>query len=177
MAMMDVRAFSVNGREVWIGVLYGERIDGITYSLDGREFLMERLALLAEFLRRRGVEVGLEMRDSPYLELVRDVLLGRIENRAALGALSFNGLTPFERKVYEVLTKKVTRGEVVSYGALARTLGTSPRAVGGAMKRNPYPILVPCHRVVAGDGIGNYTPKVEYKMFLLEIEGVKKWTG
>lgn len=177
MAMMDVRAFSVNGREVWIGVLYGGGIDGISYSLDGREFLMERLALLAGFLRRRGVEVRLEMEKSPYPELVRDVLVGRVDNGEALDALNFSGLTSFERKVYEVLTKKVTRGKVVSYGGLAKLVGSSPRAVGGAMRRNPYPILVPCHRVVAGDGIGNYTPKVEYKIFLLEIEGVKKWTG
>lgn len=176
MEMMDVRSFFINGREMWVGVLYGKKLDGIVYSLDGREFLMERLEWLSSFLKRRGVHVGLESGYSEYPELVRDVVLGRVENEQAIGELSFRGVTGFERKVYEVLTDRVKRGEVVSYGALARVLGTSPRAIGGAMKRNPYPIIVPCHRVVSSDGLGYYTPKVEYKMFLLEIEGVKKWT-
>ena len=43
------------------------------------------------------------------------------------------------------------------------------------MRRNPYPIVVPCHRVVASNGLGNYTPKVEYKKFLLMLEGVREW--
>ncbi len=45
------------------------------------------------------------------------------------------------------------------------------------MKRNPYPIVVPCHRVVARDGIGYYTPRLEEKVFLLGIEGVEVWTS
>lgn len=73
--------------------------------------------------------------------------------------------------------KNVKRGSVITYGDLAKALNTSPRAVGGAMKRNPYPIVVPCHRVVAHDGIGYYSSGIEEKKFLLEIEGVKEWTS
>ncbi|MEI9927638.1 MAG: methylated-DNA--[protein]-cysteine S-methyltransferase [Sphingomonas sp.] len=49
-------------------------------------------------------------------------------------------------------------GETLSYGALARRLGSSPRAIGQACARNPFPILVPCHRVLgAGGALGAYS--------------------
>ena len=104
-------------------------------------------------------------------------MVGELDNGKALSELSFEGVTPFERRVYEWLTKNVKRGAVITYGSLAKALETSPRAVGGAMKRNPYPIIVPCHRVVASDGIGHYNLGIEEKKFLLELEGVKEWTS
>jgi methylated-DNA-[protein]-cysteine S-methyltransferase len=49
-------------------------------------------------------------------------------------------------------------GETLSYGALARTAGSAPRAIGQACARNPFPIIVPCHRVVgSGGAIGHYS--------------------
>ncbi len=49
-------------------------------------------------------------------------------------------------------------GKTISYGALARTIGSSPRAIGQACARNPMPIIVPCHRVLsAGDRLGFYS--------------------
>lgn len=175
--MLSVERFTIAGREVWIGVLFGERIRGITFSLDGRDYLKERIASLRSFLERRGVEVELVPKESVYPKLVHDVLVGRRDNDELLGELSFHGITDFERQVYEWLTKRVKRGRVVMYGELAKTLGTSPRAIGGAMKRNPYPIVVPCHRVVAQGGLGYYTPKLEYKICLLKLEGVEEWTS
>jgi methylated-DNA-[protein]-cysteine S-methyltransferase len=64
-------------------------------------------------------------------------------------------------------------GETLSYGALARQLGSSPRAIGQLCARNPFPILVPCHRVLgAGGALGHYSggegPKT--KSWLLEHE-------
>lgn len=64
-------------------------------------------------------------------------------------------------------------GETLSYGALARRLGSSPRAIGQLCARNPFPILVPCHRVLgSGGALGNYSggdgPKT--KSWLLEHE-------
>jgi len=174
--MLSVDAFEMMGKKVWIAVLWEEKIQGITFALDGKQF-EKNIERLTEFLRRRGVKVNTEPRESPYPGLIRDVILGRVENSDALTELSFEGVTPFERKVYEWLTKNVKRGSVITYGSLAKAVGTSPRAIGGAMKRNPYPIVVPCHRVVAHDGIGYYTPRLEEKVFLLEIEGVKEWTS
>ena len=64
-------------------------------------------------------------------------------------------------------------GETLSYGALARMLGSSPRAIGQLCARNPFPIVVPCHRVLGGGGaLGAYSagdgPKT--KSWLLEHE-------
>ncbi|MCW3834897.1 methylated-DNA--[protein]-cysteine S-methyltransferase [Sphingomonas canadensis] len=52
----------------------------------------------------------------------------------------------------------VPYGETMSYGALARQLGSAPRAIGQLCARNPFPVVVPCHRVLAGGGaLGNYS--------------------
>ena len=82
---------------------------------------------------------------------------------------------PFRRAVYETLHREVSYGETVSYGELAemaRRPGAA-RAVGNAMSRNPVPIVVPCHRVVASGGrIGGYgLSGVRTKRFLLALEG------
>lgn len=50
-----------------------------------------------------------------------------------------------------------TAGELLTYSTVARMLGTSARAVGGLCASNPYPIIVPCHRVIAKTGLGGYT--------------------
>ena len=66
--------------------------------------------------------------------------------------------TPFERRCWARLRETAT-GETVSYGELATEIGVpaAARAVGRAMRRNPAPLLVPCHRVVAaGGGLGGY---------------------
>jgi len=52
----------------------------------------------------------------------------------------------------------IAYGDTLSYGALARQLGSSPRAIGQLCARNPFPIVVPCHRVLPGGGLlGNYS--------------------
>ncbi len=87
------------------------------------------------------------------------------------------GATPFQRRVWDAL-RRIPYGAVRTYGELARELGTSPRAVGGACARNPIPILVPCHRVVARDGLGGFAGQwetglaLEVKRRLLAVEGV-----
>lgn len=174
--MLAIERFRVNGRDVWIGVIFHGRIQGISFAFTRRE-LLERVSNLAGFLRRRGVSLSLDVQPSNYTELVYRVMTGDLDNEEALSELSFEGVTPFEMLVYEWLTKNVKRGAVITYGNLARALETSPRAIGGAMKRNPYPIVVPCHRVVASDGIGYYSSGIEEKRFLLELEGVKEWTS
>lgn len=76
------------------------------------------------------------------------------------------------------LVSLVPPGLVTTYGSIARVLQVSPRLVGRALKANPYPIVVPCHRVVRSDGsLGGYSlggPRVKRR--LLEVEGVE-FTG
>lgn len=79
----------------------------------------------------------------------------------------------FQRRVWARLGA-IPYGAVESYGALARELGTSPRALANACATNPLPILVPCHRVVgAGGRIGGYSggDGPETKQALLRLEG------
>jgi methylated-DNA-[protein]-cysteine S-methyltransferase len=81
---------------------------------------------------------------------------------------------PFRHLVLETLHREVHRGEVVTYGALARAAGNprAYRAAATACARNPVPLLVPCHRVLPSTGgIGLYGGGVERKRALLELEG------
>jgi methylated-DNA-[protein]-cysteine S-methyltransferase len=86
--------------------------------------------------------------------------------------------TIFENRVYEVVSQ-IPRGKVSTYIDIARVLAiASPRAVGQALRRNPYAPQVPCHRVVCADGrIGGFYgesagPLIEEKMRMLSEEGV-----
>jgi methylated-DNA-[protein]-cysteine S-methyltransferase len=81
-------------------------------------------------------------------------------------------LTDFEQSVlYE--TRKIGYGSVITYSKLARAVGRpkAARAVGNALRKNPVPIVIPCHRVVAKSGIGGYVLGVDLKRRLLELEG------
>lgn len=88
--------------------------------------------------------------------------------------LDDDGWTPFQRDVAAVL-RAVRYGEVVSYGELAALAGhpNAQRAAGTFCAGNRFPIVVPCHRVVAADGIGSYgSLGIDYKRRLLALEGV-----
>lgn len=64
--------------------------------------------------------------------------------------------TPFQLRVWRAL-QDIPPGAARTYGELAQALGSSPRAVGGACRANPVPIVVPCHRVVSAAGLGGYS--------------------
>lgn len=83
------------------------------------------------------------------------------------------GGTPFQQKVLKELAN-VPFGETVTYGELAARTGNprASRAVGGVMRRNPLPIVIPCHRVLAcGGRLGGFTGGTDLKEMLLGIEG------
>lgn len=75
----------------------------------------------------------------------------------------------FQYRVWQYLTM-IPNGETQSYGEVAEALDTGARAVANACRRNPTPIIVPCHRVVAANGLGGYAGKIEG----FEV-GVKEW--
>ena len=79
-----------------------------------------------------------------------------------------------QRIVLETLRDIAPYGRVVTYGELARRSGCAggARAVGQAMARNPLPLVVPCHRVVAAGGLGGYGGGLPLKRRLLALEGV-----
>lgn len=78
--------------------------------------------------------------------------------------------TDFRRRVYGAL-REIPYGQTVSYGELARRLGSAPRAVGQANHNNPISIVIPCHRVIGADGsMVGYGGGLPRKTFLLELE-------
>lgn len=93
--------------------------------------------------------------------------------------LDWSAMSRLQRQVLEVLYNSVGYGETVSYGTLARRAGLDragsfpARAVGQIMGSNPIPLIVPCHRVVAADGLGGYSggTGLEVKRWLLTFEG------
>ena len=90
--------------------------------------------------------------------------------------LDVRGGTEFQRRVWEA-TRAIPRGETRTYGQLARDVGSpgAARAVGQAMARNPWPIIVPCHRVVGHDGrLTGFGGGLKMKHRLLEMEAVER---
>ena len=83
--------------------------------------------------------------------------------------------TPFQQRVWQELCR-IPYGHTATYGEIARRIGLpkASRAVGQANHRNPIPILIPCHRVIAAHGgLGGYGGGLDIKIRLLEHEGVR----
>ncbi|KAF2211416.1 hypothetical protein CERZMDRAFT_112528 [Cercospora zeae-maydis SCOH1-5] len=90
-------------------------------------------------------------------------------------------VTEYQQRVYALL-RQIPAGRVSTYAALSKALSSSPRAVGGALRRNPFAPEVPCHRVISADGyIGGFLGKWQQapsginqvkKLELLKQEGV-----
>jgi methylated-DNA-[protein]-cysteine S-methyltransferase len=82
-------------------------------------------------------------------------------------------LTPFQKKVFRVVSA-IPAGRTLTYGEVAKRIGRprAARAVGQAMRANPHAPFMPCHRVVAADGLGGYGGKMhsKTKTALLEWE-------
>jgi O-6-methylguanine DNA methyltransferase len=88
--------------------------------------------------------------------------------------ISLQGLTPFAQSVLRQ-TAAIPRARVVSYGDIAKGVDRpgAARAVGRVQGQNPFPLIIPCHRVVRGDGsIGHYGAGTQLKGYLLSQEGV-----
>jgi len=108
-------------------------------------------------------------------------MIGLYEGRRTTShvRLDWGAVSEFEKKVCQAMNE-IPRGKVASYGMLAKRISSGPRAVGTGVARNPWPLFVPCHRVVPasleignysiGGGLSDYGCAV--KRELLEREGV-----
>ena len=78
----------------------------------------------------------------------------------------------FEHQVWSAM-QKIPYGKTACYGDLASVIDSAPRAVGGACGKNPIPIVIPCHRVLAKSGLGGYSGSggIKTKQALLTLEG------
>ena len=91
-------------------------------------------------------------------------------------ALASEG-TEFQKKIWNAL-RRIPVGQTWTYGDLAKSVDTAPRAAANACRRNRIPILIPCHRIIAKTGLGGYFGQstgemLEVKRWLLEHEGVE----
>jgi methylated-DNA-[protein]-cysteine S-methyltransferase len=107
-------------------------------------------------------------------------MTGRSVDFAAV-AVDLTDVEPFGRKIYEA-ARAISWGQTVSYGELARQTGSpgAARAVGQALSRNPVPIVIPCHRVLAkGHRVGGFSAHggTFTKERLLALEGVRLEAG
>lgn len=77
--------------------------------------------------------------------------------------------TEFQQRVWQALLN-ISAGKTKTYGELAQQLNTSARAIGNACRKNPIPIIIPCHRVVAKNGLGGFGGMQHGKLL-----NIKKW--
>jgi O-6-methylguanine DNA methyltransferase len=116
-----------------------------------------------------------------HLRTARTAIVAYLAGKARSFAipLDWGDHSPFQMKVWGVL-QSIPYGRVRSYGWVARKIGKprAARAVGAACGANPVPLLVPCHRVVAGDGsLGGFSGGLPNKKRLLTLEGIRLGRG
>jgi methylated-DNA-[protein]-cysteine S-methyltransferase len=112
-------------------------------------------------------------RCAPVLDELAGYFAGSVREFAV--DVDFRLMSASQQQVLGTLYRTVHYGQVITYGELARLSGTGipARGIGAIMGSNPIPIIVPCHRVVAGDGLGGFSAGegVESKRRLLTLEG------
>jgi methylated-DNA-[protein]-cysteine S-methyltransferase len=140
------------------------------------EYEESETAFVSRLKRRVG---GKPVRSPDRLEdvahQVTDYLVGARQSFDL--SVDLAGLTPFQQRVLQAVAR-VPRGKVATYAEIARRIDRpkAARAVGQALRRNPIPIVIPCHRVLASNGgLGGYTGRggVRTKKQLLSLEGVE----
>ncbi|MGH2906386.1 MAG: methylated-DNA--[protein]-cysteine S-methyltransferase [Solirubrobacterales bacterium] len=164
-------AFALREPDLWIEVdSPGGRVFA-AFSESGISFVSPA-ADAGEFecefeLRTGRIAVAADPLDHP--EIVEVLNSGE----AAIEMCDLESVSPFTRRVLEA-TAQIERGQTRSYQWLARHIGMpqAARAVGNALGANPVPVVIPCHRIVRGDGtLGGYAFGAPMKRMLLAAEG------
>jgi len=149
----------------WVGVLGAD--SGLL-----KLTLPQTLAKEAERLLGGGVR-GAARSDGFFADLTRRLKSYFSGQRVAFDdELDLAAATAFQRQVWQ-LARLIPYGETRSYGWIAERTGKAGvgRAVGQALARNPLPVIIPCHRVVASDGkLGGYSGGLDRKKYLLKLE-------
>jgi methylated-DNA-[protein]-cysteine S-methyltransferase len=169
--MMTAQAFAVFDTNIGrCGIAWGER--GVTgVQLPEASETRTRAQLARRYPQAREAPPPTNVRRA--IEAITSLLLGRPIDLSAV-VLDMEGVPEFDRRVYEA-ARGIPAGATLSYGELAARLGdrTLAREVGQALGRNPFPIVVPCHRVLAvGGRSGGFSANggVATKLRLLTIE-------
>lgn len=146
----------------------------LSLEIEGQKLLSLAISI------KRTTKKRVATRNNEVNSQLADTILMQLENYFS-SATSFKKITmelqgtPFQKSVWREL-RKIPLGETRTYGEIASKLNSSARAVGNACRRNPIPIIIPCHRVVSAKGLGGYAGETEgrqlnIKRWLLKHEG------
>jgi methylated-DNA-[protein]-cysteine S-methyltransferase len=162
----------------WCGVAWGER-GIVAVQLPETHAQKTRARLLQRCRHAR------EATPPPDVARAIDAIVALLRGEASdlsgvaldLDRIGLDRIGPFERKVYEI-ARTIAPGATLTYGEIATQLGDRAlaRDVGQALGRNPFPLIVPCHRVLAAGGkVGGFSANggVTTKLRLLSIEGAR----
>ncbi len=144
----------------------GSHIVAVSLAGSSRDAAVGGLGVGADFREPNAVLQALAKDLRRYFEGER-VDFGKYQ-------VDLTGFPPFLRRALET-ARRIPRGETRSYRWLAAAAGNpkAARAAGQAMARNPVPIIIPCHRVIASDGgLGGFGGGLEMKRALLGLEGI-----
>ncbi|HJQ46181.1 MAG TPA: methylated-DNA--[protein]-cysteine S-methyltransferase [Amycolatopsis sp.] len=155
------------------GIAWGER-GVVSVRLPDRDAERTRARLGAHFPEAQEVEPPPSIRQA--IGEIRALLGGEALDLAGV-ELDLTGVPDFHRRVYEI-ARAIPPGKVLTYGGVAAKLGMpgSAQAVGQALGCNPFPIVVPCHRVLAAGGkMGGFSAPggVDTKRRMLVVEGAQ----
>lgn len=161
--MIGVYTKNVGG--VWFGVACAEqRVFGTAFRHNEQEALKKLLSSIP-----LNVPFQVFTEPTSFAETVLAAVKNVYDGKSALHSFSLatEHLSTYTQKVLET-TALIPTGYVTSYGALAKTAGGSPRAVGRVMASNPFAPIIPCHRVVSSDfTLGGYGGGLNTKLELL----------
>ena len=157
-----------------VGIVWQETANGPRIR---RILLPNEIARVGKLVHTKFIDLDSLPRLSCHaIERVARMLERFLEGGAAdfdLSLLALEDCRPFQRRVL-LAEYKIPRGYVSTYGRIAKGLGVprAARAVGTALARNPFPLIIPCHRAVRTDGtLGGFRGGLTMKRALLEMEG------
>lgn len=157
-----------NLERVWFGVACDEeKIFATAFSFNKNRVLQNLLINIPFNVHFQHLE-KLPIFAEQVITTLRDIYHGMDVYHKF--SLSLEHLSSYGKKVLETVAL-IPVGYVASYGSVAKVAGGSPRAVGRAMASNPFPLIVPCHRVVASDlSLGGYGGGLNIKLEILSRE-------
>ncbi len=153
-------------------VLVAKSVHGVVAVMLGKWTQFEFEERLKKLFPRQWLVESIEETSDVRLQMEQYFFRERSEFDLPIDAQLIR--TDFQKQVLFAL-QEIPYGHFVTYGALAKRIGKpkAVRALGAALGKNPLPILLPCHRVVAGRGrLGGFSAGIDLKLKLLEIEGV-----
>ena len=144
--------------------------------LIGSKKFLKKVLIFPSLVKARKAQRALVLRtasNNNYFKKISREILGILRTGKSVSfRTAGTSLTSFQKKVLKE-TSRIPRGCCITYRKLAEKLGRpeAARAVGQALKKNPWPILIPCHRVVGQKSLGGFSAGVRFKQKLQKMKG------